>query len=696
MSSPLIPASGGDEQALPLHLNLLGAPCLVVGERRIKLSPKDAALLCLVALASPIRADRVAALLWPAASAQQADASLRQRLYRLRQATGTALLSSGALLQLAPGLQTDFAPSLRRIPNDPQAAAEELLGDLAFDALPDLAEWLRGERERWREQRDAALATAAAQAENQGAIVLALAYAQRLAQAHPLAEHAQRRLLRLHYLRGDRASAIAAFERFEQRLKDELGTPPAAETRELMATIERDASHLPVRRAVVPASLMRPPRLVGRTAELQALQQAWAASRVFLLLGEAGLGKSRLLQEFAAHQAGVVGVAARPGDAGVAYALLSRLLRAVLAERALQQVQAMQAVQAVQVAQALQSRQSRQSLQGIQEVQGDQGGLAALLPPERAAQLALVLPELGPAVAVAGEAQRRLLQRAVEATLLDALHAGLTALLIDDLHFADNASLECLQALSLAPALSAMGWGLAQRPADAGAALLAWRTALDEGQRLQAVRLQPLNLAQMCELVADLGLPELDPEHLAPALLQHSGGNPMFALETLKDLVLSNDGHSPGPLVPLPQPATVAGLVERRLAQLSPLALKLARVAALAGADFGVELAAAVLELHPLDITEPWSELEAAQVMRGSAFAHDLVFEAARQSVPGPIARWLHRCIAQHLQAQGAAAARVAPHWEAAQVWVAAGEAFVAAARQAQGASQPSHEVASW
>ena len=68
------------------ELRLLGVPALAVGERVIALSPKDAALLALAALAGPIRADRVAALLWPAASARRADTSLRQRLYRLRRA----------------------------------------------------------------------------------------------------------------------------------------------------------------------------------------------------------------------------------------------------------------------------------------------------------------------------------------------------------------------------------------------------------------------------------------------------------------------------------------------------------------------------------------------------------------------------------------------------------------------------------
>ncbi len=68
------------------------------------------------------------------------------------------------------------------------------------------------------------------------------ACAQRLADNDPLAEYAQRQLMHLHYLRGDRAAAINVFERFEQRLKDELGTRPSAETIELLATIERGAA----------------------------------------------------------------------------------------------------------------------------------------------------------------------------------------------------------------------------------------------------------------------------------------------------------------------------------------------------------------------------------------------------------------------------------------------------------------------
>ena len=649
--------SASGQPAPVWRLCLLGAPALVPGTagEAIVLQPKDAAMLAVVALSGPIKAERLAALLWPAATARQADTSLRQRLFRLRRRTDVPLVDSGALLRLADGVQTDIATTLQRIDGDEHAGELELLGDHAFEDLPELAEWLRAERRRWHEQRDAALAAAASRCEREGAIAKGLVYAQRLIDADPLAEHAQRRLMRLHYLRGDRAAAIAAFERYEQQLKDELGTRPSAETIELLATIERGGATLPARRAVAPASLLRPPRLIGRDREWAALQRAWSGARAFLLTGEAGIGKSRLLNDFAAGEgSSVTSVKARSGDSGVAYAVMARLLRAVLARH------------------------------------------AVALTPVRTRELALLLPELGPGVALSGEAQRLLLQRTVEAALHDAVRLGLGALVVDDLHFADSASVELLQSLIEADALAALHWGLAQRPADAGGAARQLRHSLQEAQRIEVVTLSPLDLGQLQELIDSLGLPELDAARLAPALLRHSGGNPLFALETLRDLVLSGNGPRPDGQVRLPQPSTVSALIERRLAQLPPAALKLARVAALAGANFSAELAAAVLEQHPLDIAEPWRELETAHVIRDGGFAHDLILETTRASVPAPIGELLHERIARHLQARGAASARVAAHWAGAGQWLQAGEAYAAAAQQAQNASQRAHEVECW
>ncbi|MCO5124543.1 MAG: AAA family ATPase [Rhizobacter sp.] len=653
------PDPAGSGLARPEHawqLRLLGRPCLasLPPGRTIVLRPKDAALLAVVALSGGIKADHLSAMLWPGASARQADNSLRQRLFRLRREASNPLVTTEAQLHLARGIGTDIEPTLHRILEDETAGQDELLGDLEFDGLPDLAEWLRAERRKWRDQRTSALADAAAACEKSGAVARGLVYAQRLIDTDPFAEHAHRRLMRLHYLRGDRAAAIAAFERFEQILKDELGTRPSAETIELMATIEHAGTSLPAHRAVVPASLLRPPRLIGRERELHRLDSAWSAQRVFLLVGEAGIGKSRLLQEFSTGRQHAICVQSRPGDAGIAYALLARLIRSVIAATGLQTTAA------------------------------------------RTRELALILPELGPAVSVAGEAQRLLLQRAVEMTLADALREGLKAVIVDDLHFADEASVEFVQSMLQSDALAALRWGFAQRPADAGTAAANLRRALEEGGRVETVELHPLDLAQLGALIESIGIAELDPARLAPALLKHSGGNPMFALETLKDLVISERGDTPDAYARLPQPVTVGALVERRLAQLSPPALRLARVAALAGPDFNAELAAAVLETHPLDIAEPWRELEAAQVIRDQGFAHDLIFEATLASVPQPIGQLLHRRIASYLEDHHVPPERTAPHWAGAGEWLRAGECYAASARRAQRASQRSHEVECW
>lgn len=637
-------------------LRLLGPPALASqgADRAVALRPKDAALLALVALSPPTKPEQVAAMLWPDASAKQADASLRQRLFRLRRETQATLVTTGPLLQLADDLATDLEAALARLRADEHAVVGDLLADLAFDDLPDLASWLRGARGRWHEQRARILTESAEACEKAGAIARGLVYAQRLVESDPLAEHAHRRVMRLHYLRGDGAASIAAFERLERHLKDELGARPSAETVELMATIERDAARLPSRRAVAPVSLLRPPRLIGRERELVRLRQAWTAHREFLLTGEAGIGKTRLLQDFAAGLQGVAAVQARPGDAGIPYAVLARLLRAVLAAH------------------------------------------GAVPSGERRAELALVMPELGAAVEVSGQAQRWRLGCAAEAVLAEAMVAGLQAAIVDDLHFADAASLEFLQTLMDAESLTDLRWGFARRAADTSEDLDRMRLALEESGRIETTVLQPLDMDQLGALIASLGLPELDSARLAPALLRHTGGNPMFALETLKELVLLPTDEAPGTTARLPQPASVAGLVERRLARLSAPALRLARTAALAGADFSAELAAAVLDVHPLDIAEPWRELETAQVIREQAFAHDLIFEATLASVPQPIARLLHGRIAAFLAARDASPEQLAPHWAGAAEWQRAGECHVAAARRAQRASQRSHEVAHW
>jgi hypothetical protein len=162
----------------------------------------------------------------------------------------------------------------------------------------------------------------------------------------------------------------------------------------------------------------------------------------------------------------------------------------------------------------------------------------------------------------------------------------------------------------------------------------------------------------------------------------------MFILETLKQLHGADLAAGR-----LPRSASVGALIDRRLRALSPDALALARLAAIAGADFSLALAEEVTGRGALHLADPWAELEAAQVLRNSAFAHDLVLEATLRGIPQPIAEHLHGAVARHLQAHGGEAARLAAHWLAARDETAALPNLLRAADAARDAMRRREEL---
>jgi DNA-binding SARP family transcriptional activator len=628
--------------AATIHLRLLAVPALLRGDgRQAALERKDAALLALLALDGPTPRARAAALLWPDAEPRKARNSLRQRLFRLHRAAGSGIVVDSVALALADGVDHDLASLHTQLAGDPAAAGGELLGSFGYEDCTELEEWVRGARERFRVRRRDALAAIASQEESAGHVARALAYAERLVADEPLSEQAHRLLMRLHYRRGDRSAALAAFARCADRLQAELASAPGAETQELAQLIERtgDLPGSATRR--LPTALTRPPVLVGRERQWRALDEAWDQGRIAILVADAGMGKTRLLADFARHR-GVPLVAARPGDERVPYALLARLLRAVIAP----------------------------------------GGAAVPLPDTARRELARLLPELGGAPPEALNEMR--LRQAVAMTLAAKGETVLAGLVLDDLHFADAASLELLPGLA-SPDLR---WAMAVRGAEIPAALAGWRRA-ESGTALVEVPLPPLDETDIRQLLEALALEGFDAAALAGPLARHSGGNPYFVLETLAAMVSQPASDA----VRLPTAPTVGALIERRLGQLGAAAQRLARVAALAGIDFDAALAAEVLQSHPLDLADAWSELEAANVLRGDAFAHDLVRDVAARAVPAPIARLLHRGIAAHLEAQAAPPARVAQHFAEAGLWQPAAEFHLRAADAARRASRRTEEV---
>ena len=400
--------------------------------------------------------------------------------------------------------------------------------------------------------------------------------------------------------------------------------------------------------APLPVALMRPPRLVGRDAEWSTLASALASGRGLLICGEAGIGKTRLLGDFAAENGPALHVAGRAGDANDPYSMLARLVRAALAR----------------------------------------GGTP--LPAWAQAELARLLPELGEPAPGRQDALR--LRQAVQHALALANANGIRLIVADDLHQADSASLELLPALAETDSSSGTCWMFGARAEAIPHIFSQWRV---QDAPLPTLLLRCLDVGGVAALLRSLALPDIDPESLAPPLVRHTGGNPLFVLETLRALAGGKLGADALGGESLRLPAAVGELIARRLQQLSPAAASLANVAALAGEDFSANLAASVLRCHALDLAEPWRELEAADVIRGDTFAHDLVLEATLATIPADGAHTLHRAIAGYLQAHTLAAARVALHWDAAHEWEYAGAAYVKSARRQRDASLRTAEVGS-
>lgn len=635
----------------------------------LELAPRDAALLAWLALEGPTPRNRLAQLLWPQSEPEAARNALRQRLFKLhRQFGGDSLVTGHATLALADGVRHDLHE------------ADDVLGSVAQESFGgEFATWLEHQRERRRSRTRSTLIELCELAERARDFDDALSHAGELLALEPLSEDAHRRMMRLHYQRGDRAGALLAFDRCERMLKDEVGARPSADTLALLQAVEQslavvgagDGNHHRTIAASPPPAVLRPPRLVGRTRELGAAFDAWTRGHVISLIGEAGLGKTRLLQELAAPHGGAVLAQARPGDSVVPYSALARLLRAIV-ERAPDAL----------------------------VVHTPQPELARLLPGAAGAidaigTAAASIDAVRPSSTTTPEGQRLALQREVAALLRNAAAAGLDTLLFDDLHFADDASLDLLLALMLACVRQAgaappLRFALARRPAEGSARLALLHEALLEENALTPITLQPLDEEQLHELVDSLGLEGVDAHALARQLHRLTGGNPLFALETLRQGWVESRLAGQA----LPRPTSVARLIERRLARLSLPAVRLARCAAIAGQDFSAELAARVLGVAALDLADAWAELDAAQVLRDGAFAHDLIHEGVLATVPAPVAQPLHAEIAAFLSARSAMPGRVAWHWAQAQRWPLAAPAYLHAATQARDAGRAVEQAA--
>ncbi|HEX5163901.1 MAG TPA: AAA family ATPase [Thermomicrobiales bacterium] len=525
---------------------------------------------------------------------------------------------------------------------DPRALRSALVQAIQTyggDLLPGCYdEWLLDERERLRLQYDTALERLVDCLEEQREYALAITYAQRLLRRDPLHEATYRRLMRLHGLNNDRASALRVYQQCVTTLRHELAVEPSPATLdayERLSRIDDESS---------PASRNRTatgrPHLVGREREWRKLQAVWDTAsrgnaRLVLIAGEAGIGKTRLAEELLAwaEAQGLATARARSyaAEGRLAYAPIADWLRSAAIRPG---VAHLDAVWRTAIARLL------------PELLAEDPCLERPPPLTESWQLQHFYAALAQAVATAAQ------------PLL---------LLIDDLQWSDPGTLEWLHYLLRFDREARLLVAGTVRDEEVGPdhPLHALALELRREELLADLPLGSLDVAATATLAAGIAGRELDAA-AATRLYRETEGHPLFIVETVR--AGGEAGAMPGtPAVPdlapldTPEdergslPPKVQAVIAARLARLSPPAREIVGLAATVGRAF----TAAVLNEASVDddeyVTGALDELWQRQILREQGadaydFSHDKIREVAYAEINPARRRLLHRRVARALE----------------------------------------------
>jgi DNA-binding SARP family transcriptional activator/tetratricopeptide (TPR) repeat protein len=623
---------------------------------------------------APQRREHIAAQFWPESTDAQARTNLRRELHSLRagfpQVDSWLTADGGTLLwRLSPDCELDVAAfetaadtaAKARAAGDDvsfRQAAATAVGLYRGELMPALYDdWVVPERDRLRRSCLTLLDELITLERDAGAYGQAIDRARRRIELEPLEEVGYRALLQVQALSGDRAAALQTYHRCVSLLERELGVAPDQAT---TAEYERLISHSPPEPAATgpaaapppirltgPARSSRQVRLVGRERELDRLCRRWqealtGVAGFAVVAGEAGIGKTRLLDELASV------VQRSGGDAMRArcFAARGRLALAPVSEWLRSP--------------ALRSARGRLDPVWAREVD-------RLVPPPGADPAAPLRP-------MADAWQRH---RFFEGLARAVLSAGRPVLLVlDDLQWCDEDTLAWLQLLLHLgredPLLVVASTRLEE--AEGNAELTEMLRVLRSAGQVVDVSLTPLDAERSAELAAEvLGTTLARPE--ADWLYAATGGYPLFVVESVRANVLDHLDRTASsgawPTAPTAGPAAASGVLTTlarpdpgpqaravladRIGQAGPAAREVAELAAVIGRDFTVELLTEASDLDPDVVVGAVDELWRRRIIREHSaasydFFHDLLRDSAYEVISLPRRRLLHRRVAQAIE----------------------------------------------
>jgi DNA-binding CsgD family transcriptional regulator len=309
-------------------------------------------------------------------------------------------------------------------------------------------------------------------------------------------------------------------------------------------------------------------------------------------------------------------------------------------------------------------------------------GTLGIVPEFVWAEVGRLVPQLGPSEAPSPEGQGEGWQRerlfAAVAQLLSAVaersEAGV-AVVVEDVHWADSETLDCLTFLGRAARPSAGRVVVTCRSDEAPLApqVAEWLAQVRGAAATEEITLGPLSRAEVAGQAAALaGRPV--PPALVDELFARAEGNPFFT-EQLMAVALAAAAAEGGPQVPAALPARLAGLLAARAGRCAGEARAVLDALAVAGRPLGEDLLGAVTGLDAGAVRRGLRELAAARLLAdgttpegGHRPRHALLAEAvAAGLLPGERVL-LHECTARALEAADGEtlAGEAAGHWQAA------------------------------
>lgn len=647
-----------------LVLKLFGEPLLhVAGETRpLKVPRRTWPLVALLALNErPWSRASLAALLWP--DEQEARAALRRHLH------GLAAVLPDPDRWLIADTQTigwnheapcsvDAVEFMRAIAEKRLSDAVELYSGDLLGVLFDEA--ILEERERLRELYFDALAASIERMRAERNFSAAVRYAETLLAADEFREDVVRDLMRARYEDGDRSGAIATYERFAKLLHAELHAHPMAETSALRDAII--SGNLPDQ--TVTANDTGP--FVGRARELAELKTAWNRAvrgnvAAVFLSGEAGIGKSRLANEFCAAIAEQNACVLRGSTSSPEAAPFEAIVEAL---------------------------EDNVSLVPREELDDASWGVLTTIMP----CIAALHPTLPQAQESDPDGARVRLRDAIARLLVAAAARRPVAMLLEDLHWAGGESIELLDAVIRraigAPVLLLVTYRTEDR--SGRRQLDAMRRRYVGDRKAVNVALGRLRDAEISEIATRIVARSDSAAQACDRIAAIASGHPLFAIQLAR--YYADSGVLPGETEPLDN---VAEAVARRCERLPEDARTLVQIAALFESAFTIEELASASgwdESRALDALGMLLDAKLVGERGGGrfayAFTHALIESAVRELVDPSSIRGRRRRIAAVLEETRAgdagAAGLIAAHWEAAGEMGPAARAHLRAARVAK------------